>query len=209
MRGEDSAGASCAAVIRGFTGMMKNTVLVLVSWLVLGVLSRAADVPSPVVLDARDARALLFQLEEERMARELYAALGARWDAPQFSRIGAAEARHEALLRALAERAGLAPPAVEAGRFADPVLQGRYDELLARGLASRAEALAVGAAVERQDLADLRSLLQDGTHPALREVATRLAAGSERHLAAFTRRPDDRPAGRGPGPGQRCRRARS
>lgn len=194
--------------------MMKTMILLSASLWVLGAQARPPAGPSAdccsspvpatgVTLTASETRALLFQIEEERMARELYTALDAKWDARTFSRIRAAEARHEQQLRALAERAGLTVPAAVEGRFADPVLQQRHDSLLARGLASRADAWAVGAAVERQDLADLEALLRAETSTALREVATRLAAGSTRHLAAFTDSP-----GAAPSAGQRGRRAR-
>lgn len=146
----------------------------------------AATSPAPVTLNADEAKALVFQVEEERMARELYTELAARWDTTQFHRILQAETRHEQALRALAQRAGVALPAAQPGRFTDPVLQQRYDTLRARGLVSAAEALAAGAAVEKQDIADLQALLGATQSEALKAVATNLERASERHLAAFT-----------------------
>lgn len=154
-----------------------------------------------VVLTPAAREALLFQIEEERMAQELYVALGRKWSARPFVRIPQAEAHHGAMLRALAVRAGLEVPEAVAGVFASAVIQERHDSLLARGLASEAEALAVGAAVERQDIADLKTLIASTDSVELKQLAQALEAASERHLAAFT-------GERGGGPA-RGRRGRS
>lgn len=158
---------------------------------------------APLSLSPAAREALLFQIEEERMAREIYAALEAKWDLRQFRRIQRAEFRHEEALRALAVRASLTPPAAVAGKFASPVIQQRYDELLALGLRSTAEALAAGAAVERQDLADLQTLIAGTDSNELKSIARALADASERHLAAFEHRP-----GSADGRGRACAWAR-
>lgn len=139
-----------------------------------------------LALAPEEVKALSFQVEEERMARELYTAFAAKWDVRQFTNIRQAEARHEESLRQIAARAGLALPAMPAAKFADSTIQQRFDVLLAQGLRSPADALKAGIAVEQQDLADLRQLLQSVKNPALRETAERLATASERHLAAFS-----------------------
>lgn len=154
--------------------------------------------PAAVVLTPEARAALGFQIEEERMAQELYLAFGKKWGARQFARIPLAEAHHAAMLRALAIRAGLELPEAVAGVFSSTVIQERYDSLLARGLGSEAEALAVGAAVERQDIADLQTLIASTDSAELKQLAQALAAASERHLAAFTgRRGGGAPRGQG------------
>lgn len=160
---------------------------------------------TPLQLSAAASDALLFQIEEERMAREIYAVLELKWGLRQFRRIQRAEEHHESVLRALATRGGLTVPAATAGKFLSPVVQQRYDELVARGLHSADEALAVGAAVERQDLADLKALIAATDSAELKAVATALQAASERHLAAFSGQPAARGSGRGTeGRGARC-----
>lgn len=140
---------------------------------------------APLELTASERGALLFQLEEERMARELYAAFGASSGDGRFARIQAAELRHAALLRTLAARAGIAVPAAVPGRFDSAVLQQRHDTLLARGRTSLSEALAAGAAVERQDIADLEKLARVATSTEFKAAIAQLASASARHLAAF------------------------
>lgn len=191
---------------------MKTFTLLLLPFLLLGAQARptqcaprAADGPSPsgaaLKLSPAEAKAVVFQLEEERMAHELYVALGAKWGTRQFENIQRAETRHHAQLVALATRAGLSGVSAQPGRFADPILQQRYDALLAQGLASEREALATGVAVEQQDLADLRSLLQVVENAELRTMVQRLAEASERHLAAFS---GERGAGSSAGKQAQC-----
>lgn len=161
---------------------------------------------APLQLSAAASEALLFQIEEERMAREIYATLEQKWGLRPFRRIQRAEAHHEAVLRALATRGALTVPAALAGKFASPIVQQRYDELVARGLRSADEALAAAAVVEQQDIADLKTLIASTDSAELKAVAMALEAASERHLAAFSGRPAGGGAGRGAGAGWRAGR---
>lgn len=139
----------------------------------------------PLVLSAQAGEALRLQIEEERMAGELYRAWGKQWPLPPFANIPQAEARHAAALQQLAARAGIAIPTAQPGRFATAEIQRRYDALLAQGLVSLPEALRTAALVEEQDIADLRVLMTRSDAPALRALATQLAQASGHHLAAF------------------------
>lgn len=146
----------------------------------------AADT-TPLTLSAGARQALLFQIDEERMAGELYAAFGAKWGLQPFANIPKAEARHESVLRQLATRAGLALPSAVAGRFDDAEVQQRYDALLALGLESADSALRVGAYVEEVDIADLNTLIATTDSTALQAAAQALRTASGHHLAAFVR----------------------
>jgi hypothetical protein len=142
----------------------------------------------PLTLSESVQAALLFQIEEERMAGELYRALGEKFEARPFSNIPRAEARHQQLLENLATRAGLTPAKTTTpGRYASPAIQARYDALLAQGQTSLIEALTVGALVEEQDIADLRVLAATTDSPEVKSVATALEQGSRHHLNAFGR----------------------
>jgi hypothetical protein len=142
---------------------------------------------SAVVLGEQARSALLFQIDEERMARELYAAFGEKWDLRPFRNIVQAESRHEAVLRALAKRAGLGLPETVAGRFSTAAVQERYDTLLVRGLQSAQAALQTGALVEEQDIADLRVLAKSTDNVELRQAVAALERASGHHLSAFVR----------------------
>ncbi|MDQ1300584.1 MAG: hypothetical protein QG637_503 [Chloroflexota bacterium] len=131
--------------------------------------------------------ALLFQIDEERMARELYAAFGAKWGLQPFTNITQAEVRHEAVLRQIATRAGLTVPTAVAGRFDSVKVQGNYDSLLALGSESADAALRVGALVEEHDITDLNALIATTESTALKAVATAQKTASGHHLQAFVR----------------------
>lgn len=142
---------------------------------------------APVSLNDTARTALLFQIEEERMARELYTAFGAKWDLPPFTHIPQAESRHESALRALAQQAGVAVPAATAGQFVSAEVQKRYDALLALGRQSAESALQAGAFVEEQDIADLRTLAATTDSAELGRIAAALERASGHHLSAFVR----------------------
>ncbi len=146
-----------------------------------------ATATTPVALGTAAQSALLFQIDEERMARELYTAFAEKWGLRPFQHIPQAEARHESILRQLATRAGLTVPAAVAGRFAAAEVQQRYDALLALGLESADSALRAGAFVEEQDIADLRALLATSDSAELKQIVAALEQASGHHLGAFVR----------------------
>ncbi len=153
-----------------------------------GVCALQADSTAPLVLSDADKTALQFQLDEERMAGELYLALGEKHAVQPFRNIPRAEARHRGLLEHLANRAGLPTSAATVtGRYETAAVQARYDVLLARGQASLIEALKVGALVEEQDIADLRALAATTDNAELKAAVTALERGSQHHLNAFVR----------------------
>lgn len=131
---------------------------------------------------------LQFQVDEERMAGEIYRSFGEQWKLRPFQNIPRAEARHQAALTQLAQRAGVTiAPTTAVGRYATPEIQARYEALIARGRDSEVEALKVGALIEEQDIADLRVLVATTDNADLRAVAAALEAGSRHHLRAFVR----------------------
>ncbi len=156
-----------------------------------GVSNRTCTVSSnataPLALSAATRSALLFQIEEERMARELYAEFGAKYDLTVFKNIVRAETKHEAVLRQLAARAGITVPQAVAGTFSSSEVQQCYNALLILGHESADNALRAGAIVEEQDIADLRELASATDSPDLRQLVAQQEAASGHHLNAFVR----------------------
>jgi hypothetical protein len=130
---------------------------------------------------------LLTWVEEEKVALDLYTAFSGMYDARQFERVARSEASHQAAVRALLATYGLTDPSLGAapGEFDDPTLQELYDTLLAQGSTSLADALAVGRAVELDDIDLLERTLQDVGADDVRQVLTQQLSASKRHLAAF------------------------
>lgn len=142
-----------------------------------------------VVLTEDEISGLLYMIEEEKMAMDLYDAFAEQTGGLIFDRISDSELRHMNSLIRLAEAADidLSEVSSEAGVFSNPLIQELYDTLLAQGSASLADAIDVGILVEETDIMDLQ---QHDANVASVEllglVYDHLATGSEHHLAAFT-----------------------
>lgn len=139
--------------------------------------------------DSADLAAdLLFMREEEKLAHDLYVALYEKWGLRPFANISASEQRHVESMLTLMNAYGIADSASDnaAGVFDNSALQALYDELLAKGSASVADALAVGVLVEQTDIADLQSRITDTTPADVRAAYENLMAASYSHLDAFS-----------------------
>lgn len=133
---------------------------------------------------------LLYMWEEEKMARDVYAAMYTAWGTQMFENIGVAEQKHmESVAMLLAkysiEMDGRTDTADE---FVDTNLAALYTSLVADGKVSQSGAVAVGVTIEETDIADLETILEDDTLPYdLRTVYENLLAGSQKHLEAFSK----------------------
>lgn len=140
-------------------------------------------------ITAETAQMLQYMAEEEKLAHDLYVALGDEWGSRQFANVSRAETQHLDAVRALLDRYDVDDPTegAAAGEFTDPDLQALYDDLLASGLTSLAAAADAGITVEQTDIADLTEALETTDAPDVEQVLTDLLEGSQRHLAAFER----------------------
>ncbi len=130
---------------------------------------------------------LMFMREEEKLARDVYLALFELWGTPVFQNIAASEQAHMDALLGLINQYGLEDPAAgnDAGVFSDPDLQDLYNQLIATGSQSLADALIVGGAVEEIDILDLQGSLAQTRNNDIISVYQTLLTGSENHLRAF------------------------
>ncbi len=134
------------------------------------------------------AAQLLYLVEEEKLAGDIYDLAHDEWGLRVFGNIAGSEDRHAGEVRELLDRYGLEDPSSEdAGEFSDQGLQALYDELAGRVLTSRDEAVDVGLAIEDKDIADLESLLAENLPADVQQVVENLLAGSLRHQEAFSR----------------------
>lgn len=137
-------------------------------------------------LTPAEETSVLFMKQEEKLARDVYQVLHAQWGAKIFNNIAASEQKHMNAVDKLIVANGLEDATPEAaGEFTYPELQELYDQLVEQGSVSLADALAVGVAVETEDIADLENALAVTEDAAVRRVFTNLLNGSLRHLAAF------------------------
>lgn len=145
----------------------------------------AAD---PAGLTQAEIDALLFMREEEKLAHDVYVALYEQWGLTQFNSIAASEQAHTDAVKALLDRYGVVDTtATEPGVFVNTELQALYNDLVARGSGSAAEALSVGALIEEVDIADLDERIAQTDQADILAVFANLRSGSESHLRAFVR----------------------
>jgi hypothetical protein len=131
---------------------------------------------------------LLNLKEEEKLARDVYTALGAKWNRVVFTNISKAENTHmNAVIYLLtgygAEYTSISDP----GIFTNPVYQQLYTDLVAKGSESVGEAYKIGALIEEMDITDIEKDLAEVTNENIITVFENLQRGSRNHLRAFNR----------------------
>ncbi|MBK6931784.1 MAG: DUF2202 domain-containing protein [Saprospirales bacterium] len=138
-------------------------------------------------LSDKERKALLFMREEEKLARDVYTFLHAKWNARVFSNIAKAEQRHMDAILCLIKKYGLTDPVGgnPAGVFQNNNLQALYTALTADGLQNLPAALTVGARIEDLDLFDLNQATPDIDNEDILAVFDELKKGSRNHIRAF------------------------
>jgi hypothetical protein len=137
------------------------------------------------VLNTSDQEALLFMIEEEKLARDVYTELGSMWSAHQFQMIKDSEQSHVNAIAAILNANGIEYDTLPMGQFNDEGLQILYDDLINLGSGSELEALKVGATIEDLDLVDLEEYAASTANPTLISLYDDLMCGSRNHLRAF------------------------
>jgi len=147
-----------------------------------------ADIPLSELTDTQK-EGLVFMIEEEKMARDVYTHLYNTHELRIFANIARAEQQHMDALQALLDRYELEAPLTlgEVGVFENDELQALYDELTVKGDLSLVDALGVGVAIEEVDIADLEDMLNAGVPEDFTMIYENLLKGSYNHLNAFNR----------------------
>jgi hypothetical protein len=151
-----------------------------------------SDIPAAVpnaTISAEVADMLAFMLEEEKLARDVYALAIDEYGDRVFVNINRSESNHMAELQVLLNRYDIADPTVGTvpGHYSEEELTAMYADLAAQVDTDRAGAIEAGIAVETADIADLKAALELAAPADVTGVLENLLAGSERHLAAFQR----------------------
>lgn len=155
--------------------------------LVLAPSMDSALVETSDLLDA-ELSVLLKMKEEEKLARDVYAALYAKWTNPVFSRISNAESNHmNAIINLLKYYEEADTLVAEVGVFHNTELQTLFTKLVTTGSLSLQEAFAVGALIEELDIKDLQEGSLNTTNANILLVYENLERGSRNHLRSFNR----------------------
>jgi hypothetical protein len=143
--------------------------------------------PDASALSATDEM-LLYMAEEEKLAMDVYDALGELWGSRIFTQISSSEATHQDRVLSLLDAAGLDDPRTGiAGTFVNDELQALYDDLMALGSTSPTAAFEVGVMIEERDIADLTDAIALTDDASVITVLDSLLSASQNHLSAFER----------------------
>jgi len=136
-------------------------------------------------LSDTDREALLFMLEEEKLARDTYEFLDLEWGLIQFANIKISEQSHMDAIITLLERSKTPFTILPYGEFEDDHLQDYYNQFVENGQLSQANALQIGATIEDLDIVDLQEFINDAESPSVIKVFESLKCGSGNHLRSF------------------------
>ncbi len=167
---------------------MRTTIKTLASLITIAVVATAlpAQAAAPTV-SAKVKAQLLYLVEEEKLAHDVYTALDAVSISPKFKNISGAEQTHMDYISALLVTYGIKNPTIgkKAGVFTNKELSALYKTLVTKGKKSAVDAIQVGIIIEEKDLADLATLSKSVTQTDIKTAIAFLKKGSENHLRAF------------------------
>ncbi|WP_439131163.1 DUF2202 domain-containing protein [Polaribacter sp.] len=132
-----------------------------------------------------DAAALLFMIEEEKLARDTYEFLDKTWGLNQFANIKRSEQTHMDAIENLLKQHKLSYTILPEGVFSNQELQNHYDNFVIDGAKSVVEALKIGATIEDLDIKDLENYVSLTENNTLINVYQSLICGSRNHLRSF------------------------
>lgn len=132
-----------------------------------------------------DKEALLFMLEEEKLARDTYIFLNNQWSINQFANIKNSEQMHMNAVENLLIQYNVEYTILPEGQFENQTLQNFYNQFIVDGAVSQANALQIGATIEDLDIVDLVDYINATSNTALINVFESLQCGSRNHLRSF------------------------
>lgn len=151
--------------------------------------SSVAPSSSSVAGTTSTADLLVYLIEEEKLAHDVYTVLAQKWGSNTFTNILASEVTHQSQVAALLPVFGVSDPrSSQLGVFTNPDLQALYNKLIAQGSISVTEAYKVGIAIEEMDIKDLKDDMALVTDQKVLSVMQTLLDGSYNHLAAFQKK---------------------
>ena len=158
----------------------------------LAVLAGKLTAQVPDTLSKMEIQGIVHMREEEKMARDIYDSMYAKWQVNPFGNIRKSEQVHMDRIKELLDEYGIKDPVNETsdkpGVFISNTIQQFYSESANSGSKTLIEALRVGAKIEELDIADLNKYGTHTTNKRLLVTYEYLKMASENHLRAFVRR---------------------
>jgi hypothetical protein len=135
--------------------------------------------------DATESQ-LVYLIEEEKLAHDVYTAMFDLWGSRVFGNILKSEETHQSQVLTVMNTRDIADPRkTQLGVFGNNELQDLYNQLIAKGSKSALDAYEVGVAIEELDIDDLTKMLATAKDADVIAMMENLRKGSENHLRAF------------------------
>ena len=129
---------------------------------------------------------LVYLIEEEKLAHDVYSAMFDLWGSKVFGNILKSEETHQSQVLSIMNTRDIDDPrSSKSGVFVNAELQSLYNELIAKGSKSAVDAYEVGVAIEELDIDDLTKMLATAKDADVIAMMENLRKGSENHLRAF------------------------
>lgn len=148
-------------------------------------INKGKNQDSSQILTESDKEALLFMLEEEKLARDTYTYLNNLWSISQFANIKNSEQSHMDAVENQLIKSNIVYTILPLGEFTNQELQNLYNQFEIDGAISQAYAFQIGATIEDLDIADLQDFLDSTPNTALLNLFGKLQCGSRNHLRSF------------------------
>lgn len=136
-------------------------------------------------LSSSEEQHLLYMLEEEKLARDVYTQLNTTWNQNPFTNIINSEQSHIDAVANLLTQNGTSYSILPAGVYNNSTLQNLYNQLVTQGQASLVGAFTVGMTIEDVDIYDLQEYKTQTTNTSILAVYDWLICGSKNHMRAF------------------------
>lgn len=167
---------------------MKKVTIILLSVITVVICYSFSYVKNDTKLSDYDKTALLYMLEEEKLAHDVYVKMYEKWELMPFSNIPKSESYHIQVIKDILESNSIDYKIYEEnGKFYNSELQNIFDELVEYGNISLENSLKVGAKIEELDIFDLENYLLKIENSEIKSTFNILIMGSKNHLRAFHR----------------------
>ena len=137
------------------------------------------------VLSSTEQQHLLYMLEEEKLARDVYTQLNTTWNQNPLTNIITSEQSHMDAVANFLSQNGITYTILPAGVYNNTTLQNLYNQLVAQGQVSLIAAFTVGMTIEDVDIYDLHNYETQTTNPGILAIYEWLICGSKNHMRAF------------------------
>jgi hypothetical protein len=151
-------------------------------------LSNTSDSKANVAPEKTTEEQLVYLIEEEKLAHDVYTVMYQKYGANVFGNILESESTHQGRVLVLLQARNIQDPrSTEVGVFKNTELQNLYNSLIEQGNISATEAYKAGVAIEEKDIKDITNQLATTQDQDIVTTLEALRSGSENHLRAFNR----------------------